>query len=75
VAEALRRRRASDDMRAALSAAGHPEYPYDPHGAMERLAARQIRPEVREAAIARLAESVGRPIDEVRAELDRQAVR
>jgi hypothetical protein len=42
---------------------------------MERLAARRIRPEVREAAIARLAESVGRPIDEVRAELDRQATR
>jgi hypothetical protein len=75
VTEALRRRRTSDDMRAAVSAAGHPEYPYDPQGATERLAARRISPEVREAAIARLAESVGRPVDEVRAELDRQAVR
>ncbi|MEV1288735.1 hypothetical protein [Micromonospora sp. NPDC049679] len=73
VTEALRRRRASDDMRAALTAAGHREYPYDPPGAARRLAERRISPEVREAAIVRLAESTGRSVDEVRAELDRRA--
>jgi hypothetical protein len=75
VTEALRRRRASDDMRAALAAAGHREYPYDPEGAARRLTERRVSPEVREAAIARFAESMARPVDEVRAELDRRAVR
>lgn len=73
VTEALRRRRVSDDMRAALTAAGHREYPYDPEGAARRLAERRVSLEVREAAIARFAESIGRPVDEVRAELDRRA--
>ena len=75
VTEALRRRRAADDMRAALTAAGHREYPYDPRGATRRLAERRISPETREASISRLAESIGRPVDEVRAELDRRAAR
>jgi predicted CoA-binding protein len=75
VTEALRRRRASEDMRAALAAAGHREFPYNPEGAARRLADRQVSREVREAAIARLAESLGRPVDDVRAELDRQASR
>lgn len=75
VTEALRRRRTSDDMRVALAAAGHRKFPYDPAGAAQRLAERRIAPEVREAAIARLAESTGRPVDEVRAELDRRAER
>jgi hypothetical protein len=75
VTEALRRRRASDDMRAALAAAGHREYPYDPADALQRLDAGRISPDVREAVIARLAESMGRRADDVRAELDRKAMR
>jgi hypothetical protein len=73
VTEALRRRRISDDMRAALQAAGHGEFPYDPIGAAQRLAARQVSPEARDAAIARTAELLGRPADELRAELDRRS--
>lgn len=46
VAEAIRRRQSSDDMRAILRAAGHPEYPYDPEGAAERLAARRVPDDV-----------------------------
>lgn len=72
VTEALRRRRAADDMRTALTAAGHPDFPYDPAGAARRLAERRIRPEAREAAIIRFAEASGRKTDEVRAELDRR---
>ncbi|MFC4019147.1 hypothetical protein ACFOW4_14515 [Micromonospora sp. GCM10011542] len=71
VTEALRRRRVSDDMRAALRAAGHREFPYDPAGAVRRLATRQVTPEMREAAIARAAELLDRPVDEVRADFDR----
>ncbi|WP_328415498.1 hypothetical protein OG470_23490 [Micromonospora sp. NBC_00389] len=71
VTEALRRRRISDDMRTALRAAGHGEFPYDPEGAMQRLAARQVTAEMREAAIARVAELLERPVDEVRADFDR----
>ncbi|MEU5942255.1 hypothetical protein ABZ807_24415 [Micromonospora sp. NPDC047548] len=73
VTEALRRRRVSDDMRAALRAAGHGEFPYDPIGAAQRLAAREVTPEAREAAIARVAELLGRPADELRAQLDRRS--
>jgi hypothetical protein len=68
-----RRGCASDDMRKALAAGGHPEFPYDPAGAARPLAARRIAPEVREAAIRRLAESTGRDVVELRAELDRRA--
>lgn len=75
VTEALRRRRASDDMRATLSAAGHRDYPYDPDGAARRLATRQVSAEIREAAIARLATSIGQPVDDLRVELDRRAQR
>lgn len=71
VTEALRRRRISDDMRAALREAGHGEFPYDPQGAAQRLASRQVTPEMREAAIARVAELLERPVDEVRADFDR----
>lgn len=73
VTEALRRRRVSDDMRAALRAAGHGEFPYDPIAAAQRLAAHQVTPAAREAAIARIAELLGRPADELRAELDRRS--
>jgi hypothetical protein len=73
VTEALRRRRISDDMRKALAAAGHRDYPYDPEGAARRLAQARVSPAVREAAIARHAEAIGRPVDEVRAEIDRRA--
>jgi len=74
VTEALRRRRASDDMRTALLATGHREFPYDPLGAARRLAGTRISPGVREAAVARLADLLGRPVDEVRSELDRATV-
>ncbi|MFI6230203.1 hypothetical protein ACIBCR_23185 [Micromonospora echinospora] len=73
VTEALRRRRVADDLRAALRAAGHGEFPYDPVGSARRLAARQVTPELREAAIARVAELLDRPTEEVRAELERRA--
>jgi hypothetical protein len=73
VSEALRQRRASDDMRSALRTAGHPEYPRDPQGAASRLTAGRAGAEVRDAALARFAESAGRPVDEVRAEMDRRA--
>ncbi|MFC8299492.1 hypothetical protein [Micromonospora orduensis] len=71
VTEALRRRRISDDMRSALRAAGHGEFPYDPAGAAQRLSARPVTPEMREAAIARVAELLERPVDQVRADFDR----
>ena len=73
VTEALRRRKASDDVRAALRSAGHGEFPYDPVVAARQLAAARVDPAVREAAIARLAESMGRPVDDVRAQLDARA--
>jgi uncharacterized protein (DUF2336 family) len=75
VTEALRRRRASDDIRAALTAAGHPDYPYDPDGAADRTAAARVDIAVRDAAIDRFALSIGRPAVEVRAQLDGQAER
>jgi hypothetical protein len=74
VTEALRRRRTSDQMRAALAMAGHVEYPYDPEGAMQRLSAGRVDAAVRDAALARFAHGIRRPVDEVRAELDRRAV-
>jgi hypothetical protein len=46
VAEAIRRRQAGEDMRDILRAAGHPEYPYDPDGAAERLAAHGVPEDV-----------------------------
>mgnify|MGYP001419020798 CR=1 FL=1 len=70
--EALRRR-AADEMRALLTAAGHRDYPYDPAGARRRLGGQRVRPDVRDAVIARLAEATGRSADDVRAELDRRA--
>jgi len=73
VTEALRRRRVSDDMRSALRAAGHGEFPYDPIGAAQRLSSHQVTAEVREAAIARAAQLLGRPADALRAELDRRS--
>ena len=57
MSEALRRRRAAADPRAALTAAGHRDYPYDPARAAERLAASRITPEAREVAVARVTES------------------
>jgi hypothetical protein len=75
VTEALRRRRTSDDMRAALAEASHREYPYNPDASVRRLADRKVSHEVRDAAIAQLAESLGRSVDDVRAELDRRAAR
>ncbi len=73
VTEALRRRRASDDIRAALLAAGHREFAYDPAGATNRLSRARISADVREAAVTRLAELLQRPVEDVRAELDRSS--
>jgi len=73
VAEALRRRRASDEMRAALAAAGHRDFAYEPAESARRLAGLSVSPAAREAAVVRLAEAMGRPVDDVRAELDRRA--
>src|SRR5688572_92451 len=73
VADALRRRRASDEIRAALSAAGHRDYPYEPAVSARRLTEQRVAPQVREAAVLRFAEASGRSVDEVRAELDRRA--
>jgi hypothetical protein len=73
VTEALRMRRTSDDMRAALRRAGHREYPPDPEGATWRRAAARVDPAVRAAAIAQLAASMHHPVDQVRTELDARA--
>ena len=76
VTEALRRRRVSDELRAALSAAGHREYPYDPKGRGAATgepadhARGPGRPPSRDSP-----SPTGRPIEEVRAELSRRAVR
>jgi hypothetical protein len=74
VTEALRRRQASDDLRVALRAAGHRDYPHDPQGAAERVAAGRISPAVREAAILRYANLAGQSFDVVRAELDVRSI-
>lgn len=74
VTEALRRRQASDDLRVALRAAGHRDYPHDPLGAAERIAAGRISPDIREAAIVRFAELAGQSYDVVRAELDVRSI-
>ncbi len=71
VAEALRRRRAGDDMRTVLLAAGHPEFPYDPLGAARRLARARVSAGARDAAIARLADLLHRSVDDIRGEIDR----
>jgi hypothetical protein len=73
VTEAVRRRRASDDMRAVLAAAGHDDVPYDPVRSARRLAAGRVPEATREAALQRLARTLGRPVDDVRRELDRAA--
>jgi hypothetical protein len=74
VTEALRRRQASDDLRLALHAAGHAEYPFDPEGAIERLSAGRIDHATREAAIFRFAELSGQPVDVIRTGLDVRSV-
>lgn len=66
-------RRASEEIRAALAAAGHREFPYDPEAAAKRLRERRIAPETRIRAITRLAETTGRPVAQVLAEFDRRA--
>jgi hypothetical protein len=71
VTEAVRRRRASDDMRAVLAAAGHPGFPYDLVASAGRLAGARVPDATREAALRRLAAVVGRPVKDVRREFDR----
>ncbi|GAA1824812.1 hypothetical protein HC028_26200 [Planosporangium flavigriseum] len=70
VAEALRRRQASDEIRTALQLAGNTrEYAYDPEGAARRLSEGRVPTDVRNTAVAALAAELGRPVDEVRTEL------
>src|SRR5690242_3679816 len=73
VAEALRRRRISDTARAALHAAGHREFPFDPAGAHERLAESRVDVQARQAAVARLAALTGQDHETVSEQLDRSA--
>ena len=73
VAEALRRRHGTEGMREALRAAGHPEYPHDPEGDVVRAAEGLVSPEVRERSIARVAEMLGVPIDQLRDHLNERA--
>ena len=73
VTDALRRRKAADDMRAALQRAGHREYSPDPERAAQRRRAAQVDPAVREAAIANLAASMGQPADDLRGTFDARA--
>ena len=70
VTEALSQRQASDDLRLALRAAGHREYPHDPTGALERLSVGRVSPATRETALAQFATLAGQPLDVVRAEFD-----
>ena len=73
VSEAVRRRRASDDMRAVLASAGHRDFPYDLVGSAHRVAAGRIPDATREKALKRLSATLGRPLDDVRREFDRAA--
>lgn len=73
VAEALRRRRVSDAARAALGAAGHRDYPFDPAGAAQRLAAGRVAPSARSAAIAQVAALTGQDPETMARQLDRSA--
>ena len=73
VAEALRRRQISDSARAALHAAGHGDFPFDPAGAAQRLAVGRVDPQIRESAIARVAALTGQDRDAVNEQLDRSA--
>ncbi|HEX8346871.1 MAG TPA: hypothetical protein VF657_19345 [Actinoplanes sp.] len=73
VAEALRRRRISDDARAALDAAGHRDFPFDPDGARQRLAAGRIDAQTRDAAVARAAVLTGMDRDAMAEQLGRSA--
>jgi hypothetical protein len=70
VTEALRRRQASDDLRLVLRAAGHRDYPHDPHGALERMRSGRVSVATRESALARFADLTSQPLDVVRAEFD-----
>lgn len=65
-------RRASEEMRATLAAAGHREFPYEPEAAAQRLQERRIAPETQIRAIIRLAEMTGRPVAQVFAEFNRR---
>jgi hypothetical protein len=73
VAEALRRRRLSDAARAALAAAGHRDFPFDPVGAHQRLAAGRVDTQTRDAAVARVAGLTGTDPDVVDEILSRSA--
>jgi hypothetical protein len=73
VAEALRRRRVSDAARAALGAAGHRDYPFDPAGAAQRLAVGRVAPSARTAAITQVAALTGQDPEIMARQLDRSA--
>jgi hypothetical protein len=74
VTEALRRRQASDDLRLALRAAGHREYPHDPKGALERMTSGRVNAATRESVLARFASLTGQSLDAVRAEFDLRTI-
>ena len=74
VTEALRRRQASDDLRLALRAAGHRQYPHDPHGALERMSSGRVSQATRESALTRFAGLIGQPHDVLRAEFDLRTI-
>lgn len=73
VTEAVRRRIRSDEARAALRAAGHRDFPFDPVASAGRLAGAAVPADVRRAALGRLAAAVGGDPDELAARLGRTA--
>ncbi|WP_412542931.1 hypothetical protein R8Z50_10755 [Longispora sp. K20-0274] len=75
VTAALRARRNSDELRLALTVAGHRDFPYDPAGAASRIAETRISAAEREAAASDLAARLGLSGDDLRAALDAAANR
>ena len=73
VTEAVRRRIQSDAARAALSAAGHREFPFDPAASAGRLAGAVVPAEAQQAALDRLAAAIGADRDDLTARLSRSA--
>jgi hypothetical protein len=69
----VRRRRISDDARAALAAAGHRDFPFDPIGARQRLSAGRIDAPTRDAALVRVADLTGMDPDAVTENVSRSA--
>lgn len=75
VTDAIRRRHSTDELRAALKAAGHKDHQPDPAAAARWQDAGRVDPTVREAAIVALAKSMWCPVDEMRATIDARSAR